>query len=88
MHTVLYEPDYECETCVEWLLFKKQYCKKLRNLDKFEPIATKKHFLLSKIYLFYKGEKLFSEQNLVYKLIPLLLMHKWTILDVISTTFY
>ena len=76
MHTVLYEPDYECEACVEWLLFKKQYCKKLRNLDKFEPIAIKKHLRLSKIYLFYKREKLFSEKNLVYKLIPLLLMHK------------
>ena len=76
MHTVLYETDYECEACVEWLLFKKQYYKKQRNLDKFEPIAIKKHLRLSKIYLFCKGEKLFSEQSLVYKLIPLLLMHK------------
>ena len=65
MHTVLYETDCECEACVEWLLFKKQYWKKLRNLDKFESIAIKKHPRLSTVYLFYKREKLFSEQNFV-----------------------
>ena len=67
MHTVLNETDYECEVCVEWLLFKKQYSKKLRNLEKCESIAINKHLWLSKIY---KREKLFSEQNLVDKLIP------------------
>ena len=76
MHTVLYETDYECEARVEWLLFKRQFSKKLRKLEKCESIAIKKHPWLSKIYLFYKREKLFSEQNLVDKLIPYLLMHK------------
>ena len=75
MYTVLYETDYENEARVEWLLFKEQYSKKLRNLKKCESIAIKKHLRLSKIYLFYKREKLFSEQNLVDKLIPWLLMH-------------
>ena len=70
MHTVLYETDYENEARVEWLLFKERYSKKLRNLKKCESIAIKKHLRLSKIYLFYKREKLFSEQNLVDKLIP------------------
>ena len=70
MHTVLYETDYEREARVEWLLFKKQYSKKLRNSEKCESIAIKKHLWLSKIYLFYKQEKLFSAENLVDKLIP------------------
>ena len=70
MHTILYETGYKCEACVEWLLFKKQYSKKLRNLEKRESIAIKKHLWLSKNYLFYKREKLFAEQNLVDKLIP------------------
>ena len=48
MHTVLHETDYECEVCVEWLLFKKQYSKKLRNLEKCESIAINKHLWLSK----------------------------------------
>ena len=77
MHTILYETGYKCEACVEWLLFKKQYSKKLRNLEKRESIAIKKHLWLPKIYLFYKREKLFSEQNLVNTLIPWRLMHKW-----------
>ena len=67
MHTVLHETDYECEARIEWLLFKKQHSKKLRNLEKCESIAINKHLWLSKIY---KREKLFSEQNLVDKLIP------------------
>ena len=70
MHTVLYETVYECEARVEWLLLKEQYSKKLRNLEKCESIAIKKHLWLSKTCLFYKREKLFSEQNLVGKLIP------------------
>ena len=70
MHTVIYETDYECEARVEWLLFKKQYSKKLRNSEKCESIAIKKHLWLSKIYLFYKQEKLFSAENLVDKLTP------------------
>ena len=61
MHIVLYETDYECEDHVEWLLLKKEYSKKLRNLEKCESVAIKKHLWLSKIYLFYKLEKLFSE---------------------------
>ena len=69
MHTVLYETDYENEARVEWPLFKEQYSKKLRNLEKCESIAIKNHLWLSKIYLFYKREKSFSEQNLVDKLI-------------------
>ena len=72
----LYETDYECQARVEWLLFKKQYSKKLRNLEKCESVAIKKHLWLSKIYLFYKREKLLPEQNLVDKLIPRHLMHK------------
>ena len=91
MHTLLYETVYECEARVEWLLLKEQYSKKLRNLEKCESIAIKKHLWLSKIYLFYKREKLFSEQNLVDKLIPWLLMHneayyilsKWRFMKVI-----
>ena len=70
MHTLLYKTDYECESRVEWLLLKKQYSKKLRNLEKDESTAIKKHLWLSKMYLIYKQEKLFSEQNLVDKLIP------------------
>ena len=70
MHTIFYETDYKCEACVEWLLFKKQYSKKLRNLENCESIAIKKHLLLSLNYLFYKREKMFAEQNLVDKLIP------------------
>ena len=84
MHTVLHETDYEWEARVEWLLFKKQYSKKLRNLEKCESIGIKKHLWLSKIY---KREKLFSEQNLVDKLIPGLLMHKWSISHIISMVF-
>ena len=61
MHTVLYETDYECEAHVEWLLFKEQCSKKLRNLENCQSIAVKKNLRL---------EKLFSEQNLVDKLIP------------------
>ena len=59
MHTVLYETDYGCEARVEWLLFKKQCSKELRNLNKIESIAIKKYLRLSKIYLLYKREKLF-----------------------------
>ena len=84
MHTVLYETVYECEARVEWLRLKKQYSKKLINLDKCESIAIKKHLWLSKTCLFYKREKLFSEQNLVDKLIPWLVMLKWSILHIIS----
>ena len=88
MHTVFSETDYECEARVEWLLLKKQYSKKLRNLEKCESIAIKKHLWLSKMYMFYKQEKLFCQQNLVDKLIPRLLMHKWSILYIISMAFY
>ena len=70
MHTVFSETDYECESRAEWLLHKKQYSKKRRNSEKCESIAIKKHLWLSKMYLIYKQEKLFSEQNLVDKLIP------------------
>ena len=76
MHALLYETDYECEAHVEWLLFKKQYSKKLGNLEECESVAINKHRWLSKIYLFCKREKLLSEQNLVDKLTPRLLMHK------------
>ena len=73
MHTVLYETDYEYEARVEWLLLKKQYSMKLRNLDKCESIAIKKHLWFSKNFRksssVYKRGKLFSDQNLVYKLI-------------------
>ena len=88
MHTVLYENDYECEAHVEWLLFKEQCSKKLRNLENCQSIAVKKNLWLPKIYLFYKRGKLFSEQNLVNKLIPWLLMHKLSILQIISMAFY
>ena len=70
MLTVLYETVYGCEACVEWLLLKKQYSKKRRNLKKRESIAIKNHLWLSKIYLSCTREKLFSEQKLVDKLIP------------------
>ena len=62
MHTALYETDYECEACVEWLLFKKQYYKKQRNLDKFEPIAIKKHLRLSKFTYFAKEKNCFQSK--------------------------